>query len=107
MVFVAYPLVPWIGVTAVGYALGQIYAGTAIAAARSCCVSAWPSSPLCGAAHGQRLRRSRAWATLASTALTILSFLNTTKQPPSLLFLMMTLGPALLFPRAGHPRRGC
>ena len=25
VVFVAYPLVPWIGVTAVGYALGQIY----------------------------------------------------------------------------------
>ena len=25
VVFVAYPLVPWIGVTAVGYVLGQIY----------------------------------------------------------------------------------
>ena len=28
VVFVAYPLIPWIGVTAVGYALGQIYRGT-------------------------------------------------------------------------------
>ena len=25
-VFVAYPLVPWIGVTAVGFGLGQLYA---------------------------------------------------------------------------------
>src|SRR6187200_3168653 len=25
VVFVAYPLIPWIGVTAVGYALGQVY----------------------------------------------------------------------------------
>ena len=25
VVFVAYPLIPWVGVTAVGYGLGQIY----------------------------------------------------------------------------------
>ena len=40
------------------------------------------------------------WAPQASTAMTILSFLNVTKQPPSLLFLLITLGAALLMLRA-------
>jgi uncharacterized membrane protein len=94
----AYPLIPWVGVTAGGYCLGQIYR--------------WPE---------QRRRKwllrlglsfvvafvvLRAinfygdpfpWSHQKSAPFTVLSFLNTTKYPPSLLYLLMTMGPSLLF----------
>ncbi len=107
-VFVLYPLIPWIGVTAAGYGLGQIYS--------------WPSErrrrfllPLgVGLTVGFIIVRAinfygdpQRWHAQRSAAYTVLSFLNTTKYPPSLLYLLMTLGPAMLFlwaVDAGMPR---
>ena len=100
-VFAAYPLVPWIGVVAVGYALGGVFAwDTARRRALLLrlgvgCVVAF-----------MLLRAANAygdpspWGVQRSHPFTALSFVNTTKYPPSLLFLLMTLGPALLALRA-------
>lgn len=101
LVFALYPLIPWIGVTAAGYGLGQIYQwqperrravllrlGLGMVAAfillRGINVYGDPFH----------------WSTQKSAIFTTLSFLNTSKYPPSLLFLLMTLGPAMLFLRA-------
>jgi len=108
VVFVAYPLIPWIGVTAVGYALGQIYRWDA-APRRRFLLRA--GLTLIGAFVVLRLFNVYGdpvpWAGQAGPAMTVVSFFNATKQPPSLLYLLMTLGPALLLLRAldgGTPR---
>jgi uncharacterized membrane protein len=101
MVFAAYALIPWVGVTAVGYGLGQIYRWD-VARRRRFLVQMGIALIVAFVAlrtvnlYGDPAR----WATQRSPAFTVLSFLNVTKYPPSLLFLLMTLGPALLVLRA-------
>ena len=98
LVFAAYPLIPWVGVTAAGYGLGQIYSWNA---ARRKAFLLRLGIALTAAfivlrainIYGDPVR----WTTQRSATFTVLSFLNTNKYPPSLLFLLMTLGPAMLF----------
>ncbi len=93
--YILYPLVPWIGVMASGYLLGPVMQldrgkrqrillglGAAITVGflvlRATNVYGDPTP----------------WAPQDTWLSTILSFLNCDKYPPSLLYLMMTLGPA-------------
>jgi len=96
-VFAAYPLVPWICVTAVGFGAGWLYTQPddrrraallrlAIAFIAGFVVLRWVN------VYGD----PSPWTAQRSPLFSLLSFLNTTKYPPSLLFLLMTLGPALL-----------
>ncbi len=101
-VFVAYPLIPWIGVTAVGYALARVYAWEPERRQRFLLTAGLASIAgflvLRGInVYGDPVR----WSTQdKGGTFTLLSFLNATKYPPSLLFLLMTSGPALLILRA-------
>jgi len=97
IVFVAYPLIPWIGVTAAGFGLGQVFDWNP---ERRRAFLLWLGA---GLTLGFVVLRSvnlygdpSRWAAQREGLFTLLSFLNTTKYPPSLLFLLMTLGPALL-----------
>ena len=93
---VAYPLLPWLGVVAAGYGFGEVIrlepgrrrrvmwiTGVAMTAA-FVILRAW-------GVYGE----PRPWTPQATPLLTGLSFVNCTKQPPSLLFVLMTLGPAI------------
>jgi uncharacterized membrane protein len=97
VVFALYPLVPWVGVMAAGYAFGSIYRWDAQRRRRFLIVGGLVATALFIILRGINLYGDPArWSVRGSTAFTILSFLNVTKYPPSLLFLLMTLGPALL-----------
>lgn len=107
-VLAAYSLVPWIGVTALGYGLAPIFTGdaerrrTILARAGVAMIVAFLVLRALNV-YGDPSR----WSVQHSPVFTALSFLNTTKYPPSLLFLLMTLGPLFLFLRAidgGAPR---
>jgi uncharacterized membrane protein len=108
LVFAAYPIVPWIGVTAAGFALGQVYDWPEQQR------KAWLSRAGTMLLVGFLVLRTvnhygdpQPWSASTWLSRTLLSFLNTTKYPPSLLFLLMTLGPILLLLRLfenGVPR---
>ena len=95
--FVSYTLIPWIGVTAAGYGLGHIYGWDTrrrrnflLRLGLASCVAFVVVRGLNGYGDPAPGRSTR------PRSITTLSFLNATKYPPSLLFLLMTLGPALL-----------
>ncbi len=96
LVLVAYPLVPWIFVMAAGFCFGPILA-MAPPMRRWWMVRIGLGMTLAFIVirainiYGDPVR----WSTKIP-GMTVLSFLRVTKYPPSLDFLLMTLGPALL-----------
>jgi uncharacterized membrane protein len=94
---VGYPLVPWVAVMAAGLATAPMFRWppvdrqrTLTRAGLALCVGFVVLRGL--NAYGD----PAPWSGQASPTFTLLSFLNTTKYPPSLAFLLMTLGPSLL-----------
>ena len=97
VVFVLYPLIPWVGVMAAGYAFGAIYQWDAGRRRRLLLTVGTAATVLFIVVRAINFYGDPSpWSRQSTTAFTVLSFLNTTKYPPSLLFLLMTLGPALL-----------
>lgn len=96
-VAVIYPLVPWIGVMAVGYAFGALYQLDAQQRRRLLLIIGGTVTLLFIVIRAINLYGDPShWSQQKNLVFTVLSFVNTTKYPPSLLFLLMTLGPSIL-----------
>jgi len=98
-VLVAYALLPWTGVMLIGYAFGPVYGSGFDAARRRRLLWQVGLGLLAGflVLRGFNLYGDPApWSVQKTTVLTVISFLNVTKYPCSLLYLCMTLGVALL-----------
>jgi uncharacterized membrane protein len=94
---IGYPLVPWIGVMAVGYGFGWILLRERtwrrkfvlrLGIVLTFAFVVLRFTNLYGDA--------RPWSSQTNPAFTVFSFLGCVKYPPSLCYLLMTLGPALI-----------
>lgn len=97
VIFVAYPVLAWGAVMASGFCFGRVFR---LEPERRRRVLVGTGSALIAAFAILRAVNvygdPAPWTAQAAAVPTVLSFLNTTKYPPSLQFLLMTLGPALL-----------
>jgi uncharacterized membrane protein len=101
---VLYSLIPWVGVMALGYAFGAVLVLEPGPLRRACLRIGVGATVLFLLLRGLNLYGDpRPWT--MQPLPTPLAFLNTTKYPASLLFLLMTLGPTIaLMPALEHAR---
>ncbi|HEY2378775.1 MAG TPA: heparan-alpha-glucosaminide N-acetyltransferase domain-containing protein [Gemmatimonadaceae bacterium] len=95
--FVAYPLVPWVAVMALGYVFADIYGWEANRRKRFLIrTGLLTTAAFIVVRYLNGYGDPFQWSVQRSPALTVASFLNVMKYPPSLDFLLMTLGPILV-----------
>ncbi len=98
-VTVLYPIIPWVGTIALGYSVGSLYSKNADAAQRKKLLLRLGIGSILlfivlrfTNVYGD----AALWSTQHSFVYTVLSFINVTKYPPSLLYLSITLGVAFI-----------
>ena len=97
----SYPLLPWIGVIALGYAAGPWFGRNADTERRQHNLANWGRAALLLFVLLRLINGygERPWVVGEDGLRTLMSLLNITKYPPSLLFLCLTLGTGLLLLR--------
>jgi len=101
-----YPALPWIGLMALGYGFGSLYQNDFPTEQRRqwlLCIGVSVIVLFIFLRGFNLYGEPHAWERRSSLVFSLISFLNTTKYPPSLQFLLMTIGPALIFLSAIEP----
>jgi uncharacterized membrane protein len=94
---VSYPVLPWIGIMALGYGLGHVFLEPAAQRDRQLTLLGLASIALFLLLRGTNLYGDpHPWSAQGDQVMTALSLLNVTKYPPSLLYALVTLGPIFL-----------
>jgi uncharacterized membrane protein len=95
-----FPVLPWIGILAIGYYMGGLYISGYDAIKRKKILIALGAGAIVLFIL-LRLINSYGdpahWSIQKNASFSFLSFLNVSKYPPSLLYMLITLGPALIF----------
>ena len=94
----SYPVLPWIGVIALGYCVGPWFTRSVSAHVRQRYLLLTGTGLLLGFVALRWLNGygEAQWTNYGNVTHTLMSFFNITKYPPSLLFLTLTLGVGLL-----------
>jgi uncharacterized membrane protein len=99
-VLVGYPIIPWVGIIVTGYCLGSLYSSNFDPAKRRRTLLSLGLGAILlfillrfSNLYGDPYK----WSTQRNGVYTMLSFIRCTKYPPSLLYILMTLGPAMVF----------
>lgn len=94
-----YPILPWLGIMALGYCFGAFYTKKVEAAFRKKYLVTLGVVAIALFIMLRGINRygdMSPWMMQRTTILTICSFFNASKYPPSLMYTLMTLGPALI-----------
>jgi uncharacterized membrane protein len=99
-IFVGYPIIPWIGVMALGYCLGSIYKKEVnpLRRKKTLLILGFAAIILFVLLRYINVYGDPShWSSQKNTLYTFLSFMKVSKYPPSLFYLLITIGPGLLF----------
>jgi uncharacterized membrane protein len=101
-IFIVYPFIPWLGVMILGYCMGVYYSDRYTSDVRKRFLT-YAGIGLIVLfiiiRYSNLYGDPQNWSVQDNVFKTFLSFINVNKYPPSLLFLSITIGPALLFLR--------